>query len=235
MFTRSRSVTAVEANVRHLNVSCRRLRPHALVVLASLPLGNPIALAAQESNADTRVASRAFSVIPPEGKGWAIAHSPDSLAVQFTHSKKGFLGVSSPEITTIEVYFDTTTADNAARGADSVAKDVMDHEEARLRAGTYKSSQQDVVLKSANRGTDSIGAYYLYVFEPSIQISNWQGRVQIDQRLYLYFPPDFETRRQFFLFLIAKEHPPKTMFEKKGFKEIRSVIASFRDERPPAS
>ena len=60
-------------------------------------------------------------------------------------------------------------------------------------------------------------------------------RLEIDERLHLYFPADFASRRQFFLFLITKGHPPKGGFQKRGFKEVTPVIASFEDTRPPGS
>jgi hypothetical protein len=170
----------------------------------------------------------AFSVSRPQGKGWKVAISPDSQGIQFRHEKKGFLDFSTPELTTIAVLLNSTTPENAARGTDSVAKDFMDQEEAQIRAGPED-------LKHVRRGTDSVGPYHLYVFEPRSQITTALGYVQSDQRLYIYFPPDFGSRNQFFLFLITKIHPPKNIFESRSFDAILPVIQSFRDERPPAA
>jgi hypothetical protein len=172
-------------------------------------------------------------VLPPPGKGWKLTRAPDSLAVAFSHTKKGFPPISSPEATTITVYLNATTPANAARGQDSVTQDFMDQEEAQLRAGTSKSFKEDVVLKRVRRDTTTIGGYYLHLFEPTIEVTTWEGRIQSDQQLYMYFPSDFSSRGQFFLFHITKTHPPKNVFEKQGFKEILPVIESFRDERAP--
>jgi hypothetical protein len=190
-------------------------------------------LVAQERQDTARVETPAFAVPCPEGKGWTTTVFTDTVGVEFTRSKSGFPGVTVPEVITIDVLLDSTTADNAARGVDSVAEEFMNQEEAQLRAGTYKSFKQDVVLKRAGRSTDSIGPYHLYVFEPTIQISNWQGTLEIDERLNLYFPPDFDSRHQFFLFLIIKGHPPKGGLQKRTFKEIRPIVAGFQDTRPP--
>jgi hypothetical protein len=197
----------------------------ALMVLA------PAALGGQQPQAATRVVTSTFSVEPPEGKGWSAMVTPDSLGVQFAREKKGFLNIKTPELTVISVLTNTTTEENAARGEEIVAQDFFDQEEAQLRAGTKKSFKEDIVLKKADRRTDSVGVYRLYVFEPSIEVQNWQGKAQQDQQLCLYFPPDFDVRYQFFMFHITKTHPPKTMWDKKGFGELRAVIASFRDER----
>lgn len=210
----------------------RYVRGFALMVAAVGSL--PAVMVGQDQAVPTRIATATFSVEPPHGKGWTVTVAQDNLGVEFQREKKGFLSFKTPEATSIAVLTNETTAENAARGADSVAADFFDQEESRLRAETRNTLREEVALKRADRKVDSVGVYRLFIFEPTIQVSDWSGRIQQDQQLCLYFPPDFEARHQFFMFHIVKTHPPKTMWEKRSFGELRPLIVSFQDARPPA-
>ena len=129
----------------------------------------------------------------------------------------------------------STNEENTARGAEVVANDFIDQEEAQLRAMTKKSFHQDITLNRVERRTDSIGGYKVYAFDSQVRVADFSGTVQEDQELFLVFPSDLKDRRQFFLFLMTRARPNKHGWDKNGFKTLRHVVESFRDQRPRRS
>lgn len=204
-----------------------------IISLVLLSLAPPSA-SAQNDSASGRIATRTFSVDLPESKGWAWTMRPDSFGIEMHHHKggiPGLFGLSTPEDITITVFQDSTNRENAARGADVVAQDFIDQEEAQLRADTMRSFRQDITVNSVERRTDKIGGYEVYVFDAQVRVANFSGTVQQDQELVLYLPRDLEDRQQFFVFHMSRVRPNKHGWDKNGFKSLHQVIETFRDDR----
>jgi hypothetical protein len=113
----------------------------------------------------------------------------------------------------------------------AVATAYFDTEERRLRA-VESLDPKNTTVRAARR-SKTIGPYAVQYLDGLVGHVTPADEVEwaYDQH-YLYFPPDFGSRDEYFAFVMKKVYGPSGMFS--GTKEIQGVIKSFRDERPAA-
>jgi N-acetylneuraminic acid mutarotase len=111
----------------------------------------------------------------------------------------------------------------------------FDTAEARVQA--FKAQFPKEIGAWTKRKSKKIGPYALTHLD--VEIIRSRGAFAPLKRYeqhWLYFPPDFGSRHEFFVFLIANEYDAGGFMEPwgGGVGEIQDVIRSFQDKRPAA-
>jgi hypothetical protein len=175
-----------------------------------------------------RVHTGFFSILVPSG--WSATVAEDSTSIHCERAAAGFPGLQSSQTGMMDAKMVTVPSDGSTDPT-AVATAYFDTEEGRLEA--VRSLDPKNVGVAAKRKATTLGPYALqYLDAKVINFTRAGGLEDALVQHYLFFPPDFGSRHEYFAFVIEKVY-----FQPEGFrslKEIQGVIKSFQDERPVA-
>jgi hypothetical protein len=174
-----------------------------------------------------------YRVSPPPGDGWQvdIERENGTSTVTFMKLKLWWTGRVLGS-TLIRVFKDTVKPDSWHLSEEQVANNVRSTEEKiMIKEGVEKGI---IELKDVEKETEIISGKKFYTMTYKTSMGSFLGGVlrqgtwrSSENKLYLYFPPNFNDEHIFYGFLIGEEYEKGALVEKVNLAQIYPVINSF--------
>ena len=171
-----------------------------------------------------------YAVSPPPGTDWVVEVKQEAGAVTFERRKVWITG-RVLGATTITVMQNEAVGEQPVVDEEAEANRFRDNEETIMRQeGVAKGLYE---LYDVERGITTLDGMKLYTlrYKQSVRQGAMQPSYVIEATLYVYFPPDFEEHRRFYVFHIS-DGKEKFSMATVDTRQIEPVIRSFRLRQP---
>ena len=184
----------------------------------------------EQADTGHRIQTPFFSVLITSD--WTVSVTPDSTAIHCERVEGGN-PLMAKQVGSMLVGMLTATAEASTDPA-AVAASYFDGEEARIKA--LEAQLPKEIGTWTKRKSKKIGPYALKYLDAVIVRWTDAGPLKQYEQHWLYFPPDFGSRHEYFAFLIVNQFLAGGAMEPwgGGVGEIQDVIRSFQDKRPAA-
>lgn len=167
-----------------------------------------------------------YSIAAPKGDWGVVRLDEAAEGIRFGLTHTGTIG-RKVQITVMEVSKIPVTASGAELAEEALADDQLATEERNVAEEGRKTKVFS--LKNVRKGSKTVGGKKVYFLQYEVDYSTWEvGAKAGESLLYVYFPPDWKTRRAFYSFEITETwRTGGTFGVSRDLSPIESLVASF--------